>query len=155
KTYEREIPVRFWRDAETGTPHLASLKSAAELSEAEKEDGTVVGTLTVRVARFPDGFVAGREKDAKGDAHKRFNIRKSRRGISVVRAGREIDTIFDFPSSSTDRASGLGDWPLLQSYAYHWAVEVRFTPDLDESFGVGNDKQTVSPIEDFWRVLHE
>ena len=30
---------------------------------------------------------------------------------------------------------------------------MRFQPDLDEAFGITNDKQGVRPIEDFWRVL--
>jgi len=47
----------------------------------------------------------------------------------------------------------MGDWPLLQSYAYHWGVEVRFDPVLDEVFGITNDKQTVRPIEDLWRLF--
>ena len=44
---------------------------------------------------------------------------------------------------------------MLQSYALHWGIEVSFGPKLDEVFGIGNDKQTVSPIEDFWKVLAE
>jgi hypothetical protein len=72
-----------------------------------------------------------------------------------VRAGREIETFDAFPRSNRDQAHGLGKWPLLQSYAYHWGVEVRFGPELDEVFGITNDKQRVRPIEDFWRVLVE
>jgi hypothetical protein len=73
--------------------------------------------------------------------------------MSFVRAKREIETVDVFPKSARDEAKGLGDWPLLQSYAYHWGVEVRFDPALDEVFGITNDKQTVRPIEDLWRVL--
>jgi hypothetical protein len=87
------------------------------------------------------------------DANRRFEIRKSRRGMSFVRAGREIETVDAFPRSMHDIESGLGRWPLLQSFAYHWGVEVRFTPALDDVFGITNDKQGVRPIEDFWRVL--
>jgi len=32
-------------------------------------------------------------------------------------------------------------------------IEVKFNPQLDEVFGIANDKQTVRPIEDFWRLL--
>ena len=42
---------------------------------------------------------------------------------------------------------------MLQAYAYHWAVEVSFPQTLDEVFGITNDKQSVRPIEDFWRLL--
>jgi hypothetical protein len=41
----------------------------------------------------------------------------------------------------------------MSADALHWGIEVRFGPKLDEVFGIGNDKQTVSPIEDFWRVV--
>jgi hypothetical protein len=73
--------------------------------------------------------------------------------MCFVRAGREIETVDAFPKSSKDIASGLGDWPLLQGYAYHWGVEVKFEPDLDGAFGITNDKQTVRPLEDFWKIL--
>src|SRR5262249_17556918 len=49
--------------------------------------------------------------------------------------------------------SGLGDWPHISGYAYHYGVEISFDPDLDEVFNVGNDKQTIRPIDDFWRVM--
>jgi hypothetical protein len=32
-------------------------------------------------------------------------------------------------------------------------VEIRFGPELDEVFGITNDKQRVRPIEDFWRIM--
>lgn len=114
------------------------------------------GSMHVRVVRFPVGFAAGkREPTTYDDADKRLEYRKSRRGISFVRADREIDTVDVFPKSERARASGLGVWPLLQSYAYHWGAEIKFEPDLDEVFGITNDKQSVRPIEDLWRVLHE
>jgi hypothetical protein len=75
--------------------------------------------------------------------------------MSFVRAGREIQTVDVFPRSQRDVASGLGRWPLLQSYAYHWGIEVQFLPELDDVFGITNDKQAVRPVEDFWRVLTE
>ena len=62
----------------------------------------------------------------------------------------EIETVDAFP-----RNGDLGDWPLLQGYAYHWAIEAQFDPELDEAFGITNDKQRVRPIEDFWRILHD
>ena len=83
----------------------------------------------------------------------RFEIRQSRRGMSFVRAGREIETLDAFPRSSRDKASGLGEWPMLQSYAYHWGIEIGFGPEFDDVFGITNDKQRVRPIDDFWRLL--
>src|SRR5207244_1356159 len=74
-------------------------------------------------------------------------------GMSFVRAGREIETVSVFPKTQRDKNSGLGDWPLLQGYAYHLGIEVKFQPELDEVFGITNDKQTVRPIEEFWRLM--
>lgn len=148
------IPVKFTRDAETGALTLSKVESLGEIS---RDDPLLeaAGAIYVRVARFPYGFAeaAPSKQKATTDAHRRFEIRKTRRGMSFVRAGREIETVDVFPKSVKDHAKGLGDWPLLQSYAYHWGVEVRFDPELDEVFGITNDKQTVRPIEDLWRLF--
>ena len=148
------IPVKYARDAETGQLALSKIQDAAEL-DGDDPDVEAVGAIYVRVARFPYGFAEAPSKGQKAstDAHRRFEIRKTRRGMSFVRAGREIETVDVFPKSVKDQAKGMGDWPLLQSYAYHWGVEVRFDPVLDEVFGITNDKQTVRPIEDMWRLL--
>ncbi len=53
-------------------------------------------------------------------------------GISVVRAGREIDfRQFDFYSTTNEPTHR---W---------WGCEIMFTPELDEAFGVANNKQYV------------
>ncbi len=149
------MAVRYFRDTKTGETRFEKVGRPEDL-----EDPGVIaaGAIHVRVARFPLGFVIGGTR-ADGvqpldeDSNARFEIRKSRRGMCFVRAGREIETVDAFPRRATDKASGLGDWPLLQGYAYHWGIEVKFPPTLDEVFGITNDKQTVRPIEDFWRLL--
>ncbi len=146
------IPVRYYQDEETGGLHLQHVEKASEL-DPENEKTLAVGAIEVRVVRFPPGFSVHKKGKAETDAHRRFEIRKARRGMSFVRHYREIDTVDVFPRSMRDVSAGLGDWPLLQGYAYHWGIEVRFKPQLDEVFGIANDKQTVRPIEDFWRVL--
>jgi len=148
------IAVKYARDPETG---MLSLTKVQDLSELDPNDPNLeaAGAIYVRVARFPYGFAEDPRKvtDADADAQRRFEVRKTRRGMSFVRAGREIETVDVFPKSVKDQAKGLGNWPLLQSYAYHWGVEVRFDPDLDEVFGITNDKQTVRPIEDLWKLF--
>lgn len=152
-TYEDTIPVRYYEDLSTGGRHLMQLKDEAELDQ-EGEKTLSTGNISVRVVRLPVGFATykGRGK-ADTDERRRFEIRKSRRGMSFVRAGREIETVDAFPRSAKDEAAGLGSWPLLQGYAYHWGIEVKFDPKLDEAFGITNDKQTVRPLEDFWKIL--
>lgn len=145
------IPVKYARD-EDGVLGLTKVESIDEL---DPNDSTLeaAGAIYVRIARFPYGFAEHSKGKVETDSHRRFEIRKSRRGMSFVRAGREIETVDVFPKSMKDLSKGLGKWPLLQSYAYHWGVEVRFDPHLDEIFGITNDKQTVRPIEDLWRLF--
>lgn len=149
-TVERLLPVRYWQDPETGDKHLDLMDEGMDPQEAA-ESGDIVGAIKVTVARFPKGFADATVDDP--DAKRRFEIRKGRRGMSFVRANREIETVDVFPRSQKDKSNGLGNWPLLQSYAYYWGIEVRFDPAFDEVFGITNDKQSVRPIEDFWRAL--
>jgi hypothetical protein len=153
-TYEKMVAVKYFVEEDTGAKKVERLKDLAEM-EAARNDVNVlgVGTMTIRVSRFPYGFVLGKKQHRKTDGGKRFEIRQSRRGICFVRAGREIETFDAYPRTKHDKESGLGDWPHVSGYAYHFGVEVIFDPDLDEVFNVGNDKQTIRPIDDFWRVM--
>ena len=151
KIHDEAIPVRYALDTETGEPRLEHLTSLEDVDAADP-NVLAFGTISVKVARFPYGF-AGEAANSGPVARRRFRLRKGRRGMSFVRANREIVTLDAFPKDRKD--DGLGNWPLLQSYAYHWGIEVRFNPALDDVFGITNDKQGVRPIEDFWRVLEE
>ncbi|SRR6266480_370695 len=151
---DRSIPVKLVQDPKSGVPRLLKLEDAEEI---DKDDKTVFafGAIAIRIARFPVGFVdfPKRGQKIELDPHRRAEIRKTRAGMSFVRAGREIETVVSFPKSSRDQSAGLGTWPLLQGYAYHLGIEVKFTPELDDVFGITNDKQSVRPVEDFWRLL--
>mgnify|MGYP002623169714 FL=1 len=155
-TYERAIPVKYYVDEETGAKRLAKLGEDDD-PEQVAQDPTVrgVGEIHVRVARMPVGFVDGTRgaKAAKTDGYRRFEVRQSRRGMIFVRADREIETFDAFPRSAHDVSSGLGEWPHISTYAYHFGTEIRFDPELDDVFNLGNDKQTIRPIDDFWRVM--
>jgi hypothetical protein len=151
----RAISVKYFRDEETGALHAAKIQKPEEINP-DDPNLLAVGAINVRIARLPVGFAVYKKgKGETTDANRRFEIRKARRGMSFVRAGREIETVDVFPRTPRDISSGLGEWPLLQGNAYHWGVEVKFEPTLDEVFGITNDKQTVRPIEDFWRILVE
>ena len=154
KMEEKTISAKYYRDGLTGGLHLEKITDEVQIDRSDP-NLLAVGSFHLRVARLPYGFVVGGKnaKDAPDEARRRFEIRQSRRGMSFVRAGREIETLDAFPRSSRDVSSGLGNWPLLQSYAYHWGIEVKFGPEFDEAFGITNDKQRVRPVEDFWRLL--
>ncbi len=55
-------------------------------------------------------------------------------GVSIVRAGREIDFGWFFMGSK--RKENYDDW---------WRCEIRYSPDLDELFGLTHTKQDVNP----------
>jgi histidine kinase/DNA gyrase B/HSP90-like ATPase len=55
-------------------------------------------------------------------------------GVSIVRAGREIDYGWYF--MGTKRKENYDDW---------WRCEVVFSPELDELFGVTHSKQKINP----------
>jgi hypothetical protein len=146
------IAARYYQDAETGALHLEEIEDPSQVS-TEDPATVAVGVMRIKIARFPYEFAGRGGDDFSEEAKRRFEIRQSRRGMSFVRAGREIETLDAFPRSKRDQSNGLGKWPLLQSYAYYWGIEVAFGPEFDDVFGISNDKQRVRPIEDFWRVL--
>ena len=63
-------------------------------------------------------------------------------GVSIVRAGREIDYGWYFMGSK--RKENYDDW---------WRCEVSFTPDLDELFGITHTKQKINPTETLNEIL--
>jgi len=63
-------------------------------------------------------------------------------GISVVRAGREIDIGWHFMGNK--RKENYDDW---------WRCEVRFEPALDELFGVTHTKQGIHPTGELRELL--
>lgn len=147
------IWAHYFLDETTGALRLEKVTDPTSVDRSDP-NFRAVGAIAVHIARLPYGFAMGdKGKDVPEEARQRFEIRKTRRGMSFVRAGREIETLDAFPRSARDKASGLGDWPLLQSYAYHWGIEVAFGPEFDDIFGITNDKQRVRPIDDFWRLL--
>jgi hypothetical protein len=141
------------KDPMTGFTYDLSLEEAkrhvAEPPAGQRAVG--ISALHARVSQLPyPTFIKQEKKKIESDAGRRFEIRKRTRGISFVRSGREIDTRDVFPK---DNREETGTWPLLQSYAYYWALEVKFDPGVDDVMGIGHDKQTVEPISDFWKVL--
>lgn len=55
-------------------------------------------------------------------------------GVSIVRAGREID--YGWHLMGKKRRENYDDW---------WRCEIRFSPELDEVFGVTHSKQGITP----------
>jgi len=71
----------------------------------------------------------------------KFGIAKTA-GVSVVRAGREIDRGWYFMGQK--RKENYDDW---------WRCEIRFQPELDELFGVTHTKQEIHPTRALLEIL--
>jgi hypothetical protein len=63
-------------------------------------------------------------------------------GVSIVRAGREVDYGWYFMGDK--RREHYDDW---------WRCEVSFEPELDELFGIAHNKQQVSPTTELLALL--
>jgi len=94
-------------------------------------------TVTVRFSQLPVAewhSFSNEEKNTYGIA--------KRAGVSIVRAGREIDRGWFFMGQK--RRENYDDW---------WRCEVRFEPELDEMFGVTHTKQEIRPTEQLIAIL--
>ena len=90
--------------------------------------GRALSTIEIRFSMLPPSWQTGSLRSSKAERARR-RIDESR-GVSVVRAGREIDIVANFIKKS------------------HWTdawyrAEIRFEPELDELFGITNNKQWV------------
>lgn len=63
-------------------------------------------------------------------------------GVSILRAGREID--FGWYFMGNKRKENYDDW---------WRCEIEFPPELDELFGVTHTKQGIAPSEHITQLL--
>jgi hypothetical protein len=75
--------------------------------------------------------------------NQRFTVLKENLGISLVRAGREIQVLQ--PTR----------WFTLGNYDYDWGCEISFSPALDEEFGITNNKQQVRLSDRIWDLLEK
>jgi len=124
------------------------LRSAPRLSRAESfgpplvyrirhgEDNRI-STVTVVFSNLPLAKLHGLSNQQKNE----LGIAKGA-GVSILRAGREIDYGWFFMGSK--RKENYDDW---------WRCEIRFEPDLDEAFGVTHTKQGIRPTEGLETLL--
>jgi hypothetical protein len=95
------------------------------------DTGTTTSNVTVAFTQLP---LAKWNSLSNQDKNK-LGIAKGA-GVSILRAGREIDYGWYF--MGTKRKENYDDW---------WRCEIRFEPDLDEAFGVTHTKQGIRPTE--------
>ena len=96
---------------------------------ADPAEPATTGIVRVRFSELPVHEWHGLSNDAK----RKRGISKGS-GISVVRAGREVDYGWFFMGSK--HKENYDDW---------WRCEVHFDPVLDEAFGITHTKQQIRP----------
>jgi hypothetical protein len=96
-----------------------------------------VSVVSVRFSELPIQKWHNFSNEKKND----LGIAK-KAGVSIVRAGREIDYGWYF--MGTKRKENYDDW---------WRCEVAFTPELDELFGVTHSKQKINPTQLLLSIL--
>src|SRR6266850_3676654 len=94
-------------------------------------------TVHIRFTELPVPKWHGLSNEEKNRHHIAKNA-----GVSVVRAGRELDCGWFFMGAK--RKENYDDW---------WRCELRFEPDLDELFGVTHTKQEIHATDDLLSIL--
>jgi hypothetical protein len=116
---------------------LAKFKGAAMFGhpveyevQAESDNGAkVVGNVRVTFSELP----VHEWHKFSNDEKRRLGISKGA-GVSIVRAGREVDYGWFFLGGKA--RENYDDW---------WRCEIQFDPVLDEAFGITHTKQQVRP----------
>jgi len=99
--------------------------------------GTASSTVRVSFSELP----LEEWHTLSNDAKRQYGISKGA-GVSVLRAGREIDHGWYFMGNK--RRENYDDW---------WRCEVEFEPVLDELFGVTHTKQRINPTDALSEIL--
>jgi len=104
---------------------------------ADPTNERVTGRITVRFSELPVTEWHGLPNEEK----RRIGLSKGA-GVSIVRAGREVDYGWFF--MGTKHRENYDDW---------WRCEVHFDPVLDEAFGITHTKQQIRPRLDLLDTL--
>ncbi|HET9181450.1 MAG TPA: ATP-binding protein [Candidatus Angelobacter sp.] len=121
----------------TATQFGSPLEFDLRLSVPGKPDAEASGHVTVLFSILPVAEwhnLSNEEKREKG-------ISKGA-GMSIVRAGREVDYGWWFFGDK--RKENYDDW---------WRAELRFEPTLDEAFGITHTKQQIRPTSELFTAL--
>ncbi len=131
-------PLYLHPDAiHSGARSFQSSWSCEIYSDPSDEDSPI-GTVEVLFSELPVDAWNGLSNEQK----RSLGIADGA-GVSIVRAGREVDYGWFFMGAK--RRENYDDW---------WRCEVRFEPVLDEAFGITHTKQQIRPKEYLSEVLN-
>lgn len=115
----------------------SELKYAIKVPNSSQSDEEYISTVTVTFTEFPIEKWHNFSNEEKGA----YGITK-KAGVSIIRADREIDYGWYFMGNK--RKENYDDW---------WRCEIKFSPELDELFGVTHTKQEIHPTEIITSIL--
>jgi anti-sigma regulatory factor (Ser/Thr protein kinase) len=121
-------PLYVNRDAQVSGAHLFGEELSYEIF-ADPSITNKTGWVRVRFSELP----VHEWHKLSNDEKRRIGISKGA-GVSIVRAGREVDYGWFFMGSK--HRENYDDW---------WRCEIHFDPVLDEAFGITHTKQQVRP----------
>ncbi|MGQ0752291.1 MAG: ATP-binding protein [Betaproteobacteria bacterium] len=117
-----------WKAVHSGARLFQSTWSC-EVYANPQDEQSAIGKVEIAFSELPvDAW-----HDLSNDKKRDLGIANGA-GISIVRAGREVDYGWFF--MGTKRRENYDDW---------WRCEVRFEPVLDEAFGITHTKQQIRP----------
>lgn len=121
-------PLYLYRDAEVSGAHLFGEELRYEI-RADLIDPRTTGWVRVRFSELP----VHEWHKLSNDEKRHIGVSQGA-GVSIVRAGREVDYGWFFMGSK--HRENYDDW---------WRCEIQFDPILDEAFGITHTKQQVRP----------
>ena len=122
-------PLYLHADAEASGAHLFGEEMRYEVRADPADLRRQTGWVCVRFSELP----VHEWHKLSNDEKRRIGISKGA-GVSIVRAGREVDYGWFFMGSK--HRENYDDW---------WRCEIQFDPMLDEAFGITHTKQQVRP----------
>lgn len=121
-------PLYLHPNAEISGAHLFGEALQYEV-RADLADPRTTGWVRVRFSELP----VHEWHKLSNEEKRRIGVSKGS-GVSIVRAGREVDYGWFFMGSK--HRENYDDW---------WRCEIQFDPNLDEAFGITHTKQQIRP----------
>jgi hypothetical protein len=112
------------------------------------------GLLTVRFSYMPYTFLRldpDKPKERGQRNNPRFQVADQNNGLIIMRAGRQLDVVTTSRGQDADIKSKF----FVNNDDRTWAVEINFTPTLDDEFSVTTSKQGVKMSSRIWKALED
>jgi hypothetical protein len=112
------------------------------------------GGLTVRFSYMPYTFLRldpDKPKEKGQRNNPRFQVADQNNGLIILRAGRQLDVV----TTKRGQEAEIKSTFFVNNDDRTWAVEVDFTPTLDDEFSVTTSKQGVKMSSRIWKALED